>query len=105
MRAGQLTERVKLYGYTVTYDAYNEQRRIYIYQGTLKADIVASNANVSVMLEREVDTQSVTMSVRIYNNIHIGDRIEWRGETFDVVSVVPDRKISRLVCILKLADV
>lgn len=105
MRAGQLIERVKWYRYTLTLNAYNEQREVFIYNGTLRADIVASNANMSVMLERETETQSVTMSVRLYNAVAIGDRIEWRGNTYNVVSAVPDHKNKRLVCILKLVDV
>ena len=105
MRAGQLTEKVLWLKRKITVNAYNEQEENFDVMGELCAEVQVSSNSLQLKIEREVELQTLTAVVRSYNNIQIADRVEWRGNTYDVASVLPDRKLNRLILTLKLIEV
>lgn len=104
MRAGQLTETVELWRKVVTTSAYNEQVESYERLQYMRADVVPHQGGMGVGGGIEHSTQPIDFRVRIYNYVKYTDRIKWRGDTYEVVSVVRDRKNSMLIVSAELRD-
>ena len=104
MRAGQLNELVTLMERTESTNEYNEKVYYYAGRGKIRADISVSKGSTAVQTDREVAVQSMECSVRIYNNVKIGDRIMYNGELWQIESVVIDRRLQRKILTLTLAN-
>lgn len=104
MRAGQLTQRVEWYRRTIKVNEYNEQREEYSLLGALRADITQGSGTMSVLMEREWSTQSLQMSVRHYNDVHLTDRFRYNGNLYEVTNVIIDAKVMRKLITLRLID-
>lgn len=92
MRAGDLNETVSLLKRVVTDSDYGGQVETWSTEGTYRADIASQSGNIAVVNGIEqLETTVMRFIVRRHVPVVVGDRFVWRGNTYHVASVVPDR--------------
>lgn len=101
MRAGRLTEEIRVERFTNTVNEYGTPVQEWVRLCTLRAERVDQSTTEYIRNFGASDEEVVIFRARFFDGIGNADRVIWRGDAFNIKQVVPigRRKGVELRCV------
>lgn len=91
MRAGLLTEPIKILQSVLTINDFGEQTETWELKSETRARLVNDGGDRTIINGEIFYSNIKTFQVRLYVDIDDFDRIEWNGRQYRVLNIQPDK--------------
>lgn len=102
---GNLDRRIAIQNYTVTKDGYGADIKTYAALITCWAKVRVDSGAEGIQAEQEIQTRTVTFTVRYYSAITEDSRIVYDGKNYDIISLAEVGRRNYLDITAKLRSV
>lgn len=104
MRAGLLTEIIKVLRPQKVVSEYGEEKTDYIEVYNTRARLVHQPSQRTVENEELLYNKRFYMSVRYYVPVMDFDLIEWNGKRYNIISICPKREYNEIELTIELIN-
>lgn len=104
MIAGKLTETITIVKSITVKDNYGATSTNWVDSITTRASVKQNSGSKSVINNEIFTSYTVEFGIRYYHTVNEFDRIKWRGNTYVIESIVPDRLKNHTTIITSLLN-